>query len=66
MNTIKKIFELMPIINPGFIKVCDNSNNELIFLDTGINYANRLSVNDKTQCEAINNHFHLLSAFQCC
>jgi hypothetical protein len=60
---------LLPILYPSFYSLCTAKNEELIFLDNGDRLSSRVDKNggvvadfiseDKTQCEATNNHFHL-------
>lgn len=60
MTLLKKLNELLPILYPEFFVVTDDDNNELVFLKTGDMCDFSLHrVADKTQCEAVMNHFHI-------
>ena len=68
MTRLEYLKSLMPIIYPSFYTVFNNSLDELVFLDDGDRlsfYTNEAGIaignfiDDKTRCEAINNHFHL-------
>jgi len=53
------MIDLMPIIYPKFYTCHDASKNELVFLDIGESKILNIDVLDKTQCEALVNHYHL-------
>lgn len=59
MNKYKMMGRLIPIIYPKFYTVEEKNGNELIFLDVGQDKQEIIEVSDKTQCEALENHFHL-------
>ncbi len=59
MNIYATMLNLMPIVYPQFYTLHDTAKNELVFLKTGETEAGELNVTGKTQCEAVNNHFHL-------
>lgn len=55
------------IIFPKFYTVKDNGNNEYVFLKTGEKEIHSLNVvNDKTQLEGYENHFHLFGKVKKC
>ena len=59
---MKLLEEAAPVINPVFCTVPLGNGQELVFVD--IEYAKKQNANyshviDKTQCEALENHFHL-------
>ena len=71
MKIIESLRGLLPIIYPSFYTLLSPSLDELVFLDVGDRLQANISEagiaigadigNDKTRCEATNNHFHLFN-----
>ena len=59
MNLYTAIHKLMPIVYPSFYTLLDIARNELVFLETEDGKICELNISDKTQCEAVSNHYHL-------
>jgi len=59
MNNFASFLNLMLIIYPKFYTAYDTSKNELVFLKTNEPELHAITVTDKTQCEAVSNHFHI-------
>lgn len=63
MNQFQKLSQLLPVLYPKFYTASDPAGNELVFLCT--DQAPPVSVfqdvvPDRTACEAVENHVHLL------
>lgn len=60
MKKFELLQELLPLLNPKFYCQADKFGNELVLLDLGHTpIETPISVVDKTQFEAVENHFHL-------
>lgn len=62
MKALKELERLLPVLYPKFYTITDDLNNELVFLDIGaskISKKENICIKDRTQCEAVENHFHL-------
>jgi hypothetical protein len=62
MSEYDFLLRILPIVSPEFYTVKDQEDNEFVFLNSEgkvKNISNRKI--DKTQCEAIHNHFHLFN-----
>ena len=69
MTRLEYLSRLLPIMYPSFYSLYTSKNEELIFLDNGDRLPSQIGINglsiaafineDKTQCEAVTNHFHL-------
>ena len=64
MNFFDSFFELENIIFPKFYTVADSDNNEYVFLQNGEKIKTLSHVQDKTQLEAYENHFHIFGKIQ--
>jgi len=62
MTRYKFLLNISPVLFPVFYTLKDNKNNELVFLDLGKRLPGVFNRTlDKTQYEALENHFHLFN-----
>ncbi|MEA5038663.1 MAG: hypothetical protein VB086_02375 [Clostridiaceae bacterium] len=62
MKKYELLLELLPVIYPVFYVKKDRDGHELVFLDAGHHQEDiSVVIADKTQCEAVENHFHLFN-----
>ena len=63
MNQFQKLSQLLPVLYPKFYTASDPAGNEFVFLctdQTSLIPSFQDAVPDRTACEAVENHVHLL------